>query len=304
MGNHWTYDSAVRVEDVMPLISNVSITETPYVSNIGTAPNAEDTEHKWLTDTIEDSADNAGIEGSDPIYPALTDPSKVYNFTQILRKPMQITLTKLNVKHHGMADNWSYQKTKKTIALKKDLEKAALFGTIASGTGSAARRMKGLISFISSYKDGSSYSGQNLSPSIFNVLAQNIWTNSSVRGGVALVGAYQKRRISENFASFDSANRREVVIGGRTLSMPVDTIITDFGTYEIQLSHEMNSVLPGSVVTYQPDFNKLAYLTNSEPKMLEYSPTGLSRKGEVVTEVTLENHNEKTSGELDNLASS
>jgi hypothetical protein len=292
------------VEDVRPLIANVSITETPYVSGIGTAPDAEDTEHKWMTDTIEDSADNAAIEGSDPTYPALTDPSKVNNITQILRKPMQITLTKLNVKHHGMADNWSYQKVKKTIALKKDLEHAALFGTVASGTGSAARRMKGLVSFISSYKDSSSYSGALLSPSIFDTLAQNIWTNSKVRGGVALVGAFQKRRISENFASFDSANRRDIVVGGRTLSIPIDTIVTDFGTYEIQLSHEMNSVLAGSVVTYQPDFNKLAYLANSAPQMNEYSPTGLSRRGEVWTEVTLEVHNEATSGEIDNLATS
>lgn len=304
MGNFWTYDSAVRVEDVRPLIANVSITETPFVSNIGTAPDAEDTEHKWMTDVIEDSADNAAVEGSDPTYPALTDPSKVSNITQILRKPLQITLTKLNVKHHGMADNWSYQKVKKTIALKKDMEHAALFGTQASGTGSAARRMNGLIAFISTYKDGSSYSGALLSPSIFDALAQNVWTNSAVRGGIALVGAFQKRRVSENFASFDSANRRDVVIGERTLSIPIETIVTDFGTYEIQLSHEMNTTKPGAVVTYQPDFCKLAYLANSAPQMNEYSPSGLSRKGEIWTEVTLEEHNEKTSGMLDNLATS
>lgn len=300
----YSYDSSVRVEDVRPLISNVSITETPFVSNIGVAPDAEDTEHKWLQDTIEASGDNAGIEGSDPTYPALNDPSKVFNFTQILRKPLQITLTKLNVRHHGMADNWSYQKVKKTIALKKDLEHTALFGTRASGTGSAARRMNGLIAFISTYKDGSSFSGKLLSPSIFDTLAQNIWQNSSVRGGVALVGAFQKRRISENFASFDSANRRDIVVGGRTLSIPIDTIITDFGKYEIQLSHEMNSVLPSAVVTYLPDFNKLSYLMNSTPRVNEYAPTGLAKKGEVYMEVTLEAHNEKTSGMVLNLATS
>lgn len=304
MGNFWTYNSTIRVEDVRPLIANVSITETPFVSNIGTAPDAEDTEHKWMTDTIEDSGDNAGTEGSDPTYPALTDPSKVSNITQILRKPMQITLTKLNVKHHGMADNWSYQKVKKTIALKKDIEHAALFGTIASGTGSAARRMKGLISFISSYKDGSSYSGALLSPSIFDTLAQNVWEQSKVYGGVALVGAFQKRRVSENFASFDSANRRNIVVGGRTLEIPIDTIVTDFGTYEVQLSHEMNTTKPKAVVTYQPDFNKLSYLSGFHPQAVEYAPSGLSRKGEVFTQTTLEAHNEKTSGMLDNLASS
>ncbi len=302
--NTWTYNSAVRVEDVRPLIANVSITETPFVSNIGNAPDAKDTEHKWMQDTIEDSGDNANVEGSDPTYATLTDPSKVSNITQILRKPMQITLTKLNVQLHGMADNWSYQKVKRTIALKKDLEHAALFGTQASGTGSAARRMKGLIQFTASYKDGSSYSGVALSPSIFDALAQNIWTNSKVRGGVALVGAFQKRRVSENFASFDSANRREIVVGGRTLSMPIDTIVTDFGTYEIQLSHEMNTTKPKAVLAYNPDFNKIAYLSGSAPQAHEYAPTGLSRKGEVWMEGTLEAHNEKTGGMLDNLASS
>ena len=301
--NHYTYNSTIRVEDVKDLIANVSIRKTPFVSSIGTA-SASDTDHKWMTDTIEDSADNARIEGSDPTFVALTDPSKVQNFTQILAKPISITFSKLNVAHHGMADNWAYQKVKKTIALKKDLELAALFGTIASGSGTAARRMKGLISFISTYKDGTSYSGKQLAPSIFNELAKNLWTNSEVLGGVALVGGYQKRRISENFGSFDSSSRRNIQAGDRVISIPIDTIVTDFGTFEITLSHDMNSTLPGSVVCYVPDFHKVAYLANSEPQAVEYAPTGLSRKGEVWCEATLEVHNEKTDGEIDNLATS
>ena len=297
----WTYDSTVRVEDVKDLIANVSIRKTPFVSSIGTAQ-ADNTEHKWMTDVLEDSGDNAGVEGTDPTYVGLTDPSKVSNITQILRKPIQISQTKLNVAHHGMADNWTYHKVKKTIALKKDLEKAALFGTQASGTGSAARRMKGLISFISTYKDGSSYSGKQLAPSIFNELAKNVWTNSEILGGIALVGAYQKRRISENFATFDSNARRTFMAGDRSVTMPIDTIVTDFGTFEVQLSHEMNSVLPSAVVTYSPEYHKIAYLKNSEPQAIEYARTGLARKGEVWTEATLEVHNEKTNGMILNLA--
>jgi len=302
--NFWTYDSNVRVEDVNQIIANVSITETPFVSNIGVGANAENSEHTVLTDTIEDEGDNASVEGSDPTYPSPTDPVKVLNNTQILRKPLRITLTKLNVKHHGMADNWSYQKVKKSVALKKDLERASLFGTKASGTGSAARRMDGLVAFISSYKDGSSFSGAALSASIFNTLAQNVWENSRITGGVALVGAFQKRRISENFASFDSANRRDIVINGNHISIPIDEITTDFGKYEIQLSHQTNTVLPDALITYHPDFNNLSYLSNSEPQMREYAPTGLSRQGEVWTETTLEQHHEATSGMVLNLATS
>lgn len=300
---HYSYDSTVRVEDVKDLIANVSIRKTPFVSSIGTAI-ATDTEHKWMQDSFEDSADNAGIEGADPTYVTLSDPTKVSNITQILRKPIRISQTKLNINHHGMADNWTYHKVKKTIALKKDLEKACLFGTQASGTGTAGRRMKGLISFIASYKDGSSYSGKQLSPSIFNELAKNVWTNSEILGGIALVGAYQKRRISENFATFDSNARRTFMAGDRSVTMPIDTIVTDFGTFEVQLSHEMNSTLPSAVVTYSPEFHKVAYLQNSEPQAIEYAQTGLARKGEVWTEGTLEVHNEKTNGMILNLATS
>lgn len=304
MANFFSYDSTVRYEDVLQLITNVSIQETPFMSSIGVG-SATDTEHKWMIDEYEDSADNAQVEGEDPTYGTLADPTKTVNFTQIFSKPFQLTETKLSIKHHGAANSqYEYHKMKKIIALKKDMEHALLFGTNASGTGSAARRLKGLISFITSYKDSTSYSNKELSPSIMNAMAQAKWAQSSVLGGVLLVGAYQKRRISENFASFDSANRREVIRDGRTLSIPVDTIVTDFGTKEVVLSHEMNTNKPKAVVEYAPQFHKLAYLTGRAPKVKELAQTGDSRKFQVIGEGTLEVHNEKTNAIIDNLKSS
>lgn len=301
---HFSYDSTIRVEDVKPLIANVSIKSTPYMSSISEGDPATDTEHKWMQDVLEDSGDNAGIEATDPTYGNIADPTKVINITQIMRKPFTISDTKLSIKLHGMSDNWDYHKTKKAIALKKDMEHALLFGTIASGTGSAARRMKGLISFISTYKDGSSYSGVQLSATIFAELAKNVWTNSDLLGGNVLVGAYQKRRISETFANYNSANRRNVVVNGRTLSMPIDTVDSDFGEYNVLLSHEINSVVPGSIVAYRPEYSKVVYLQGWSPQAREYARTGLARKGEVVTQVTQEVYNEKTNGVIENLATS
>jgi len=298
--NFFTYDSTVRVEDVRHLITNVSISKTPFVSSIGIAQ-ADDTEHKVLTDEYEASGDNAGVEGSDPDFVILQDPVKVINITQILRKPSQISWSKTNVKHHGFSDNWAYQKVKKTVALKKDLELAALFGTKASGTGTAARRMDGLVACISSFKDGSSFSGVALSPSIFNAVSAAIWDQSEVLGGIALVGSFQKRRISENFASFDSASRRNINAGDRSITIPIETIVADFGTYEVMASHEMQSVLPDAVIIYSPEFHKIAYLAGSQPQAVEYASTGLSRKGEVWTEGTLECHNELVDGMILNL---
>jgi len=303
MATFFTYDSAIRVEDVRDLITNVSIRKTPFVSSIGIAE-AEDTEHKVLTDDFSASEDNAGTEGTDPTFPALVDPAKVINITQILRKPMRISFSKLNVKHHGMSDNWAYQKVKQTTALKKDLELASLFGTKASGTGSAARRMDGLVACISSFKDGSSFSGSKLSASIFNSVSDSVWNQSEVTGGIVLVGSFQKRRISENFSSFDSANRRTIMAGDRKVEIPIDTIVADFGTYEVMASHDMQNVLPDALIVYKPEFHKLAYLQGSAPQAVEYAPTGLARKGEVWTEATLECHNELVDGMLLNLATS
>lgn len=305
MPAHYTYDSTVRREDVQEEIANVSIRETPFVSTIGVGEPAENSETKWEKDTLAASADNAGVEGSDPTYPALSDPTKALNITQILRKPFQITVSKMNVVHHGFDSPWEYQKAKKVIELKKDLEHAALFGTLASGTGSAARRMNGLIAFISTFKDGSSHSGKQLSASIFASLAQNIWQNSNLTGGNVLVGGYQKRRISETFASFNGANTREIVDpSGSVLRIPIETIESDFGTYQVQESHEMNTTLPGAIVAYRPSFHNVAYLLGSEPQAVEYAQTGLARKGEVWLEGTLRVLNEATNGMFLNLATS
>ena len=70
MAKQFTYDSTVRVEDVRQLIANVAIRQTPFISNIGIGPDAEDTAHSWLQDTLENSGDNAAVEGSDPTYAA------------------------------------------------------------------------------------------------------------------------------------------------------------------------------------------------------------------------------------------
>jgi len=305
MATFTSYDSLVRWEDVQEDIANVDIRETPFVSTVGVGEAADNTETKWEIDVLDDSGDNASNEGSDPTYPTLVDPTKPVNITQILRKPFKISVTKENIVHQGFDSSWEYQKAKKTIALKKDLEHAALFGTIASGTGSADRRMRGLISFITTYKDGSSHSGKLLSASIFSDLAQNIWTNSNLVGGNVLVGAFQKKRISETFASFNGANTREIVDPrGQVLRIPVESIDSDFGEYQIQLSHEMNTNAAGKIVAYRPDFHNVAYLRGSEPQAVEYARTGLARKGEVWLEGTLRVKNEKTNGVVENLATS
>lgn len=300
-GAFLTYETAIRKEDVSELISNVSIRKTPFVSSIGMG-SASNTLHEVLTDEYASAADNAQLEGSDPTYPTLSDPSRVKNITQILSRPLQLSWSKINSAHYGMSDNFAYQKVKQTVALKKDLELAALFGTQASGTGTAARRMNGLVACISSYKDGSSYSGVALSATIFNAVAAALWDQSEENGGTLLVGSFQKRRISENFSSFDSSNRRNISAGDRTVEIPIDTIHSDFGTFEVLPSHDMQTVIPSALIAYKPEFHKIAYLTNSQPQAVEYPPTGKARKGEVWTECTLECSNEKTSGMILNLA--
>ena len=57
-----TYDAVGNREDLQNVIYDISPTDTPFMSSIGTG-NAEATKHEWQTDSLASAASNAQIEG-------------------------------------------------------------------------------------------------------------------------------------------------------------------------------------------------------------------------------------------------
>ena len=127
------------VEDVTGEVVVVDYASTPFYSMLAESE-ATNTLHQWLTDVYAASADNAAIEGSDMTYTDLTEPVRGTNVVQLFTKDIRVSDTARAVAHYGTGDPYAYQKTKKMVELARDIEKALVAGTRASGSSGAATR--------------------------------------------------------------------------------------------------------------------------------------------------------------------
>jgi hypothetical protein len=80
----WTYDDSANKEDLLEIIQNLSPTETQLVSGLGVSA-AKNVLHEYLVDTLSAVKTNAQIEGADATFQNLTNPSRLFNYTQIFK---------------------------------------------------------------------------------------------------------------------------------------------------------------------------------------------------------------------------
>src|SRR5688572_28964163 len=90
-----TYDAKGIREDLSDLISDISPTDTPFQSNIG-SEGCSNTFFEWQVDSLASaSATNYQIEGDDlgNTYTAVNATTRIGNYTQIMRKDFLISRT-------------------------------------------------------------------------------------------------------------------------------------------------------------------------------------------------------------------
>ncbi len=285
-----TYDATNRREDLADIIGDVTPTETPLLSGLGQST-AMNTLHEWLTDGLAVSADNAVAEGSDATIADLTAPVRKNNVTQIIRKVLQVTDTEAAVKHAGLTDMYAFQLQKALKEFAKDAEKALIAGTRASGSSGVARRMDGIIAFITTNAT-SKASGTSLSETEFNDIMADIWGQTDKAANEVYVGQYLKRAIS----GYTAGSTKYIESKDKRLTNAVDVYEGDFGVVKI-FKHREVPVAAGSagVLVINSDYWKVAYLNGRKPKHTPLSKTGSATKGMVEGELTLESINEKAS---------
>ena len=119
------YDSVQAVgqrEDISDLIHNISPTETPFLSMIGTTT-AGNTLHQWQTDTlIAPAADNIADEGADATDFERAPTTLLGNYTQISVKLFNVTGTLEVTEKYGRDCELAYQAAKAARELKTDVD--------------------------------------------------------------------------------------------------------------------------------------------------------------------------------------
>jgi hypothetical protein len=280
MAVSYTYDDNSRREDLLDIITNLDFKENQLMSGLATSQ-AKDILHQWMTDTLKTPGANAYVEGVDASYPARTNPARLTNWCQIVRIGFSVSDTDRTVNNAGFSDRYTYESTKAMKEWKQDSEFAVVRGSIACGSGSAARQMVGIKNFLTLT---TSQSGTSLTELLLNDRLESVWT-----AGTEVNAIYCPMYIKRKISGFTAGSTKFTEVTDRRLIAAVDIYQSDAAKMVKLFAHRYVTVAGDTnydLVGINEDFFRLAYLR--KPILRELAKTGDSTQGEIVGEFTLE----------------
>jgi hypothetical protein len=289
-----TYNDTSRPEDLVSIVTNISPTETPLLNKLARGADAKQTEHEYLVDTFANSADNANVEGAAFSAQALTAPTRARNLTQIFRNDIEISGTQQVVSDPSALP---YQVSKKLKEHAKDIEKALMAGSQASGNTNAARRMTGVINALTTNATTLA-SNSTLTETVYNNLLELVHAGTDIFPDMVFVGAKLKRAIS----GFTGGNTKNVDAASKKLISSVAIYEGDFGVQQIMIHRDVANATSGrSLVAINSMYHRLSYLRPT--KVEDIAKVGDSDRKMLITEMTMEHTGEKTGFVLNGLTS-
>jgi hypothetical protein len=304
-----TYDVTGNREDLANIIYNITPTDTPFMSAIGTGT-ATFTKHEWQTDSLAAAAANAQGEGEDSPSAAMSATSRVLNYTQISYKPVMVSGTQEAVVHAGVNSELAYQVAKAGKELKRDME-LAMTGKVAAGAGSgnaaSARTSRGFESWTetnNAYGSGGSNSSGSVTDGTQRVLTESLLKGELKAcydaGGnpdMLIVGSFNKQKVS----GFTGNSTRMDMAEDRSLVATIDVYVSDFGEVRVVADRVLRGSGRSALIADTEMFST-AYLRPFQT--MELAKTGDAMKRLLLTEWTLVAKNEAANSTIADLTTS
>jgi len=279
----YTYQDSAMREDLLDILTNLSPTETQLVSGLATGK-ADQIRHEWLIDTLNSVKGNAQLEGADATYHTITDPTRLYNYTQIMKQGFKVSDTERDVNTAAFEDRYRYEQTKALKLIKNDMEYALMRGSLASGQTNVARQLRGVKASLSLI---TAQSGVSMTEAILNDYFQLVWDNAATEVNAIYCPMYMKRKIS----GFTAGSTKNVNASDKRLINSVDIYEADAARLVKLFAHRYVSISGTDtnygIVGLDEDKYRIAYLR--KPKITESAKVGDWTGGNVITELTLEN---------------
>lgn len=289
-----TYDVNTNRESLSDVIGVVAQDMTPLLSMLK-REKVDNTYFEWSTDSLTTGSDNAQVEGADYSFTLDTAPGRTGAYTQIFSKQAKVSLSEMASDPAGMSDMLSYQIEKKLKEIATDVEKALITGTGNSGASGTARRIKGVLAWITTnVTTGTGTGAEALTETMYNNALQAIWEQGG-KPDVALTAAFNKRQIS----AFTTANTRYQEPADGRLKNYVSIYESDFGVQEIKLEPFITTSV---VALLQSDLWALAEYRPI--KVSEFPSSGSYVAKTIEGELGLKAHQEKGSGQITQLTTS
>lgn len=282
----YTYDDAAMREDLLDVITNISPRVTQLSSGLGTST-AKAIRHEWLTKELMAVKTNAYVEGVDASY-AVQNPSRQINYCQILRQGYSVTDTDASINRAGYADRMSEEAADAMATWKNDLELALLQGSLACGSSSAVRTMKGIRSWIVA-TNVTNQSGISLTETTFVAYLERVWNYGAEVDEVYIGGTLKKRidgftaNATKNVDIADKRLTNAVSVYESSFSPMVKLFLHRYANTETTCATIANANMIFGIAS---KYYKVAYLR--KPFKRPLAKTGDSDNEEIVGEACLE----------------
>ncbi len=313
-----SYDAKGIREDLSDLISDISPTEVPFQSNIGSEP-CGNTYFEWQTDALTAaSSSNAQIEGDDlgNTYTQITATTRLGNYTQILRKDFLISRTEQVVRKAGRADERGYQMARKALELKRDWETTLLDNNAAvAGNDTTARETGGLTAWVKTNVDSSNTNSVDpvwstaptgarsdgtqraFTETILKNVVKKVW-DAGGDPSILMVGSFNKQAVSA-FAGIAAQRYMAPANSPSTIIGAADIYLSDFGELAV-IPNRFQRARDAHVI----DPSKARVRVLDGYKMHEMAKTGDGDKYMITYEAGLQIDNEKAFGIAADLSTS
>jgi hypothetical protein len=313
-----TYRSVGIREDLLDVIYDISPTDTPFVSNVGSG-SSKGTFHEWQKDTLAAPGDNPVAEGADAAPAAVAPTVRLGNYAQINDKSFVISGSDMVADNAGRGVEMSYQEAKKGLELRKDIEYTCIGVNKARDAGAGnnpgaagAREAATVMSWIATNTDFDATTGvdptgdgtdartdSSATRTFTEALLTNVIDKTYLAGGtpdMIMCNTQQKRIISTSFRG--SADENKMDASSKRIINAVDFYESDYGTLSVVPNRYMRQrdvfVLDSdmwSVDYYRPFFTH------------DLAKTGDNEKKQMVVEWPLQSKEEASSAGIYDLTS-
>ena len=301
-----TFGAVGNREDLADAIYNIAPEETPFVSAIGKGK-ASGTFPEWQTDSLAAAVNNKVEQGNQSAVAAVTPTKRVGNRTQISEKTFGVTGTQEVVDKAGRKSEVAYQKAKKMIELKRDIEFAAINnGTAIAPAAGVAPQSRGLSGWLMTNNSlGASgvapNADTNVAPTdgtlrsfteaMLKDVAQKCWEQGGDPSMLFVPGA-----LRATVSAFTGAATKFDKTEDKTIYATVEVYVGDFGRYSI-----VNSRHQRARDVFLVDPNQFELLTLRSMKATPLAKTGDSENYMINTEWTLKSKQDAASGAIRDL---
>lgn len=303
-----TFNAVGNREELADAIYRISPEETPFVSAIGKG-SASSVFPEWQTDALGAAANNKVEQGNNATIAATTPTKRVGNRTQISEKTFSVTGTQEVVDKAGRKSEVAYQKAKKMLELKRDIEFAAINNTTAvtaaSGVAPQARGIAGWLATnnnlgatgVAPNPDTNTAPTDGTLRTFTEAMLKDVGQKCWEQGGdpsLLFVPAALRATVSGFTGVAQKTN--DVKSKAATTVATADIYVGDFGTYTVVNSRHQRA---RDVFLIDPKRWKL--LTLRGMKATPLAKTGDADNWMINTEWTLQSNQEAASGAIRDL---